>query len=103
MRPPCRHRKNVMAGFCLSFGRDGQQVLVTLARDVVDRNLDLLLGGPLIDQIGGGLVGSGHPVIPKTDGKLAGGMSAANIGCGYQGSGRQRGSSNKLSTSELLP
>ena len=52
MGPPCRHREDVVAGLRLRFGGDGQQDLVALARDVVDRNLDLLLGGPFIDEIG---------------------------------------------------
>ena len=37
VRPPCLHRDNVVAGFRLRFGCDGQQELVALARDVVDR------------------------------------------------------------------
>ena len=83
--PPCRHRKDVVTGLCLRFGGDGQQVLVTLARDVVDRDLDLLLLGPFIDQIGGGLVGAGHPVVPETDREFAGGVGAAHIGRGDRG------------------
>ena len=84
MRPPCRHRKDVMTGLRLRFGGDGQQVLVALAGDVVDRNLDLLLGGPFIDEIGGGLVGAGNPVIPEAHRELAGGVGAADIGRGDQ-------------------
>ena len=102
VRPPGRHREDVVAGLGLRFGGDGQQVLVALARDVVDRDLDLLLLGPLIDQIGRGLVGAGNPVIPETDRKLAGGVGAAHIGRGDQGGGRQRSSSNKLSARKLL-
>ena len=52
--------------------------------DVVDRNLDLLLGGPFVDEIGRGLVGAGHPVVPEADRELAGGVSAADIGRGDQ-------------------
>ena len=80
MRPPCRHRKDIVTGFRLAFGGNGQLNLVALAGDVIDRNLDLLLFGPLIDQIGTGLVGAGDPVVPEADGEFAGGVSAANIG-----------------------
>ena len=68
-----------MTGFGLGFGLRRQQQLVALARDVVDLNLDLLLGGPFVDQISRSLVRPGDPVVPETDRKFAGGMGAANI------------------------
>jgi hypothetical protein len=67
MGPPGRHRENIVTRFRLRFCGNRQQVLVALARDVVDRDLDLFLLGPLIDQIGRGLVGAGHPMIPETN------------------------------------
>ena len=57
--PPRRDRHDVVTGLRLPFGGDGQQVLVTLARDVVDGDLDLRLLGPLIDQIGRGSLAPG--------------------------------------------
>jgi hypothetical protein len=42
VRPPCGHRQNVMARFGLSFRGCGQDELVALAGDVIDRNLDPL-------------------------------------------------------------
>jgi hypothetical protein len=36
MRPPCRHLKNIVAGLGLRLRGDREQVLVALARDVVD-------------------------------------------------------------------
>jgi hypothetical protein len=45
----------------------GEQVLVALRGDVVDLDLDLLLGRPLLDQVGRGLVGVRNPVVPEAD------------------------------------
>ena len=69
-----------MPGLGLGFGGNRQQVLVALARDVVDRYLDLFFGGPLIDQVRRGLVGARNPVIPEAHRQFAGGMRAPNIG-----------------------
>ena len=88
--PPGVHRQNVMARFGLSFRGCGQDELVALARDVIDRNLDLFLRSPLIDEIGRGLVGAGHPVIPKAQRQLAGGVSTAHIGRGDERCGCTR-------------
>ena len=79
VRPPGRHREDVMAGLRLGLGGDRYLVLPAVACDVVDRNFDLLLGGPLVDQIGTGLVGSGYPVIPEAHRELAGRVSASNV------------------------
>ncbi len=92
-----------MAGLRLAFCGDRQQDLVVLTCDVVDRNLDLFFRSPLIDQVGGGLVGAGNPVIPETHRELAGGVSAANIGRGDQRRRGGGGRSNELSSSELSP
>ena len=48
LRPPGRQREDVVAGLGLRLGGDGQQVLVALRGDVVDLDLDLLLGGPFL-------------------------------------------------------
>ena len=68
-----------MAGTRLRFGRDGEKVLVTLRGNVVDRDLDLLLGRPLVHQRCGGIVGAGHPMIPEPEGQFAGGVGAAHM------------------------
>jgi hypothetical protein len=62
----------------LRFGGAGQQQLVALGGDEVDRDLDLLLLRPLLDQRLGGVVGVGDPVIPKADRQLARGIGAAD-------------------------
>ena len=66
VRPPRRHRKNVVSSFRLRFGSDGQKEFVALARDVIDLNLDLFLLSPFVDEIGRSLVGTGYPVVPET-------------------------------------
>ena len=91
-----------MAGFRLGLGGDGQQVLVALARDVVDGNLDLFLFRPFIDEIGAGLVGTGHPVVPESHGKLAGGVRAADVWRGNHCRGCQRGRSDELPARQFL-
>ena len=90
-----------MARLGLGFRGDGQKILVALARDVVDLNFDLLLLGPLIDEIGRGFVRTGYPVISETHRELAGRMSGSNIGRCNQRRGRQGGSGYELSASEL--
>jgi len=95
---PSRHDQNIVAGFGLRFGRDGQEEFVALARDVVDLNLDLLLGSSFIDEIGGGFVRSGHPVIPETYRQLSGSVSAAHIRRSDERCGRHGGRGYKLSS-----
>ena len=78
-RLPGREGEDVVAGSRLRFGGDGQQVLVALRGDVVDRDLDLLLLGPFVAQRGRRVVGAGHPVVPEADRQLAGGVGAAHM------------------------
>ena len=75
---PAGERQDVVARLGLRFGGPGQQELVALGGDEVDRNVDLLLLRPLLDQGLGGVVGVGDPVIPQADGQLARGMGAAD-------------------------
>jgi hypothetical protein len=76
---PCRHRKDVVTRLRLRFRGHGQQELVTLAGDVVDLDFDLLPFGPLIDQIGGGLVGAGNPMVPEAYRQFAGRVRGSHI------------------------
>jgi hypothetical protein len=50
--PADLRRQDIVAGLCLRFGGHRQKQLVALAGDVVDGNLDLLLGSPFIDEFG---------------------------------------------------
>ena len=99
--PPGRHGENVVAGFCLRFGGNSQQVLESLRRDVVDLHLDLLLGRPLLNERFGGLVGAGHPVVPEADRELAGGVRGAHERrrdrrCGRRGRSGHESASGKF-------
>jgi hypothetical protein len=89
-RLPGWERENVVTAAGLRLGGDRQEVLVTLRRDVVDRDLDLFLRRPFFDDRSAGFVGAGHPVIPEADRELAGGVSTADIRCGDEGGGRKR-------------
>jgi len=92
-----------MTGFCGSFGGDGHQNLVALAGDEVDRNLDLFLVGPFIDQITADLVGPGDPMIPKAHREFAGRMRGSDKRRGDQRRRRQRASSYELPSRKPLP
>ena len=89
-----------MAGLGLALGRGRQQKLVALRGDVVDLDIDLLIGGPLLDDRLRRLIGAGHPMIPETDRQLAGGVRAADIGC-CQECGRGCGRGEKATPREL--
>ena len=86
-RPPAAEGHDVVAGSRLGLGLLRQQQLVALGRDVVDLDLDLLLGRPLFDQRRARGIGGGHPMIPKSDRELACGMGAADVGHGNHGGG----------------
>ena len=79
LRLPGREGEDVVPGSRLRFGGDGQQVLVALRGDVVDRDLDLVLLAPFLAQRLRGIVGAGHPMVPEADRQLAGGVGAAHI------------------------
>jgi hypothetical protein len=67
-------RHDVVAGARLGFRARGQDVLVALRGDVVDRYLDLVLFSPLVAQLGQRVVGAGDPVIPHAEREFAGGV-----------------------------
>ena len=77
-RRPGEKGQHVVPGFGLRFGCLGQIELVGLRGDVVDRNVDLLLRGPFLAQLGQGVVGAGNPMIPKAHGEPAGGEGAVD-------------------------
>ena len=89
-RPPGRERQDVVTAARLRLGGDRQELLVALRRDVVDRDLDLFLRRPFLDERGAGVVGARHPVIPEADRELAGGVSTADIWRGDEGGGGER-------------
>ena len=100
LRLPGREGENVVSRARLRLGRDRQQVLVALRGDVVDRDLDLLLRGPLVDQRRRRVVGAGNPVVPKAHRQFAGSVRAAHMGHGNNrrrgGGGRQKTASRHL-------
>ncbi|MEY9578322.1 hypothetical protein ABIE88_005898 [Bradyrhizobium diazoefficiens] len=102
VRPPARHLKYVVTGLGLGFGRRSQLDLLVVAGDVVDRDLDLLLRGPFIDESRGGVVGAGHPMVPEADRELAGGISASDIGRRDQRRGGHCSGSHKLTSRQCL-
>ena len=60
-----------MTGARLTFGTRSQDILVTLGRDVVDVDFDLVFLAPFIAQFGERVVGTGDPVIPKAERELS--------------------------------
>src|SRR5258708_27149183 len=88
---PIRHLHDVVPRSRLLLGRDRQEILVTLRGDVVDADVDPLLGRPFIAQLGQRIISAWDPMVPETDAQLAGGVGAAHVGgChqlpGYEGS-----------------
>ena len=86
------HVDDIVAALGLRLGSDRQQEFIPLAGDIVDRDVDLFLLGPLVDQGLGGVVGAGHPMIPQADGQLAGSAGRAHergcqTRCGGAGGG----------------
>src|SRR5262249_58156193 len=75
----CQLVINVMTRSRLRLGGDGQQVLVALPGDVIDRDLDLLLGRPFLAQRARGLVGARHPMVPEADREPAGSVGAVHM------------------------
>ena len=70
-REPGREGQHVVAGFGLGFRGGRQQELVALRSDVIDRDVDLLLGRPFLDQCFAGLVGARNPMVPQAERELA--------------------------------
>ena len=83
-------RHDVVTGARLRFRARGQDVLVALRGDVVDRHLNLVGLAPLVAQLGQRVVGAGHPMVPDAQRELAGGIGVTNIRSGYGGGGRER-------------
>ena len=67
VRPPGRQVKMSWPDFACASAASGQQQLVALRGDVVDLDLDLLLGRPLLDQGFRCGVGGRHPMVPQAD------------------------------------
>jgi len=84
VRPPGRHRQDIVPGLRLGFRCNRYLVLPAVACDVVDRNLDLLLFRPLVTRAVEALLASGYPVIPEAHGELAGRVRPSNIRRGNQ-------------------
>jgi hypothetical protein len=101
-RQPGREGQHIVTGLGLRFGGGREQQLVALRRDVVDRDFDLLLVGPFLDQRLAGLVGAGNPVVPQTEREFAGGIGAANKGC-RDHCGRQSGRTSHETTTTDSP
>src|SRR6266508_988238 len=92
-RLPTRELEDVMTRSRLRLGRNGQQVLVALRGDVVDRDLDLVLRPPFLAKRLRRVVGAGHPVVPEAHRQPAAGLRMADMGHrndGGRGSGRRQ-------------
>src|SRR5262249_28204090 len=72
----CQLVINVMTRSRLRLGGDGQQVLVALPGDVIDRDPALLLAPPSLARRAGGLVAARPPRAPEADGEPAGSVGA---------------------------
>jgi len=88
---PRAMRHDVMAGAGLGLRARGQEILVALGGNVVDRYLDLVLFPPLIAKPGQRVVRAGDPVIPHAEGELARGIGVPDIRSGNHTGGRQSG------------
>src|SRR5581483_6680378 len=82
--------------------RDGDQVLHPLRRDVVDRDVDLLFGGPLFDESLAGVVAARDPVIPEADREPPGCVGAADIRRGDECRGSKCGSFQCMTSRDEL-
>ena len=88
---PSEEGQHVVPGPGLRLGRAGQQQLVALRGDVVDRDVDLFLRAPLLAQFRQGVVGAGHPMVPEAEAQAAGGIGAVHERRGQRGAGGRRG------------
>jgi hypothetical protein len=90
-----------MARLGLRLGRAGQQQLVALRGDEIDLDLDLLLGGPFVDQRLGRIVGVGYPMVPESQRELAGCVGAPHERRSDEGRRCRGGTSHESTTRNL--
>ena len=60
-RIPGGEAEDVVPGFRLRFGGDGQQILVAVGGDEIDLDIDLFLLRPLVAELVERFVGAGNP------------------------------------------
>ena len=82
---------------------DGSSVpeVTGIVLDGLEAALDLLLLGPFTHGLLGRVVGIGNPMIPEADGNLAGGVGAADEGCGDHGGRQGGGAAHKTTTTDF--
>ena len=84
---PVAMRHDVVTGAGLGLCRRGQFVLFALRGDVVDLHLAIVLGAPLVAELGQRVIGAGHPMVPNAERQRAGGVTVFDI---RRGNGRNR-------------
>ena len=72
-------RQDVVTGARLRLRHDRPHVLVALAGDVVDLDVDLLLLAPVLAELGQRVVRPRDPVVPEAERERAGGMRGADV------------------------
>ena len=73
-RVPRRQLHDVVPGPGLRLGGGGQQILVAVRGDEIDRDVDLFLVGPFAAELFQGAVSARHPMIPEPDRQPSRGM-----------------------------
>ena len=99
--PPRAQRQNVVSRFRLRLHGRGHQQLLALRGDVVDLDVDLLLGRPLFDESLGRGIGARHPMVPQADRQLAGGVCGAHERSSDDGRGRSGRSGHEATTRDV--
>src|SRR5262249_47568546 len=97
---PVAMRHDVVAGAGLTFGGGGELVLLALRGDVVDLELDLVLLGPLVAQLGQRVVGAGHPMVPEAHAEAASRERAAHIRRREHRGGAERSALDDVTTGD---
>src|SRR5215467_8035382 len=88
---PHAQAHNVVASPGLPLRHQGQEVLVTVRGDEVDRDLDLLFLRPLVAELEHHLALLRDPMIPDAKRELACGVGAAHERCGKRSCSQRRG------------